>query len=175
MVLRFRSREFKNLEIVVLRHELAVLRRQIGRPSLTTADRVFLAAASRLLPSADLGLLPRETGHPARLASSVGHAAVDLSTRWPQADRGDVRALTLRLARENPRWGGCTAHPNEEWVTQQARQVSWTLSDRAEPVRFLIRDRDRKFTRRFDEVFQGSGIRIVRTPIQAPQANGIAE
>ena len=50
IVLRFRSGEFRDLEIVVPRHELAVLRRQIGRPSLTTVDRVFLAAASRLLP-----------------------------------------------------------------------------------------------------------------------------
>jgi hypothetical protein len=77
----------------------------------------------------------------------------------------------IEVATRRVHFAGCTAHPNEEWVTQQARQVSWTLSDRAEPVRFLIRDRDRKFTRRFDEVFQGSGIRIVRTPIQVPQAN----
>jgi hypothetical protein len=48
--LRFRSEEFKELEIVVLRHELAVLRRQAGRPELRPADRVFLAAVSRLLP-----------------------------------------------------------------------------------------------------------------------------
>jgi len=48
-VLRLRSREFKELEIVVLRHELAVLRRQISHPRLDESDRVFLAAASRLL------------------------------------------------------------------------------------------------------------------------------
>ena len=47
--MRFRSDEFKELEIVVLRHELAVLRRQIARPQLHETDRVFLAAASRLL------------------------------------------------------------------------------------------------------------------------------
>jgi putative transposase len=48
----FRSSGFKELEIVVLRHELAVLRRQVSRPDLRPADRVFLAAASRLLPQA---------------------------------------------------------------------------------------------------------------------------
>jgi putative transposase len=72
-------------------------------------------------------------------------------------------------------FAGCTAHPDQEWVTQQARQVAWTVSERAEPVRRLIRDRDRKFTRSFDDVFGGAGIRIVRTPIQAPRANAIAE
>lgn len=50
VLLRPRSQDFKELEIVVLRHELAVLRRQTRRPQLTTADRIFLAAASRLLP-----------------------------------------------------------------------------------------------------------------------------
>jgi len=49
------------------------------------------------------------------------------------------------------------------------------FAERAEPVRFLIRDHDRKFTGDFDAVFEAENIRIVRTPIQAPEANGIAE
>jgi putative transposase len=60
-------------------------------------------------------------------------------------------------------------------VTQQARQVTWGLGEREEPVRFLIRDRDRKFTSRFDAVFEAQAVRVVRTPVQAPEANGIAE
>ena len=52
VLLRFRSSEYKELEIVVLRHELAVMRRQSARPALRPADRAFLAAASRLLPRA---------------------------------------------------------------------------------------------------------------------------
>ena len=49
------------------------------------------------------------------------------------------------------------------------------MDDRAEPVHFLIRDHDRRFTASFDAVFESQGTRIVRTPIQVPEANGIAE
>jgi hypothetical protein len=59
-------------------------------------------------------------------------------------------------------------------VTQQARQVAWALAERAEPVRFLIRDHDGKFTGGFDAVFETQKVRILRTPIQVPEANGIA-
>jgi transposase InsO family protein len=81
----------------------------------------------------------------------------------------------IEIASRRVHLAGCTAHPDAEWVTQQARQVAWTFSERAEPVRFLIRDRDRKFTGSFDAVFKAEHIRIVRTPIQVPEANGIAE
>ena len=70
---------------------------------------------------------------------------------------------------------GCTAHPDGEWVTQHARQVAWALAERDTPVSFLIRDHDGKFTNSFDAVFEAQGTRIIRTPIQAPEANGIAE
>ena len=58
-------------------------------------------------------------------------------------------------------------------MTQQARNVGLDLAD--EGVRFLIRDRDSKYSGAFDEVFRTDGIRIVKTPVRAPQANAIAE
>ena len=58
-------------------------------------------------------------------------------------------------------------------VIQQGRQVMWTFAERAEPLRFLIRDRDQKFTDGFDAVFRCDGIEVVRTPFRAPQANGL--
>jgi putative transposase len=70
---------------------------------------------------------------------------------------------------------GCTANPTGAWVAQQARQFAWTLQERPSPFRFLIRDRDSKFTRDFDVVFASEGIEIIKTPVQAPKANAIAE
>jgi len=68
---------------------------------------------------------------------------------------------------------GGTQHPSGAWVAQQARQLSWSLADRASPPRFLIHDRDSKFSGAFDEVFGSAGIEIVRTPIQAPQGKRV--
>ena len=254
-----RSADSKELEIVVLRHELAILRRQVHRPALRPADRWFLAAASRLLPRGKWSLF---LVTPATLLR--WHRWL-VAKRWSYARRPgrpptakERRAVIVRLARENPRWGyqrivgelkglgivvsattvkkilreeqlgpagkrkgpswreflraqatsimsvdfftvdtiwlqrlyvlffievasrrvhlaGCTTHPDGAWVTQQARQVAWTVAERADPVRFLIRDRDRKFTSGFDAVFEAENISIVRTPIQAPQANALAE
>lgn len=253
-----RSAEFKELEIIVLRHQVAVLRRQVRRPRWRPADRLFLASASRLLPRV------RWCASLVTPATLIDWHRRLVTNRWTYRGQSgrppigrEVRAVIIRFARENPQWGyprivgelkglgvvvsattvkkvlraeqlgpagkrrglswreflrvqantvmavdfftvdtvwlqriyvlffieigrrrvhlaGCTTHPNGEWVTQQARQVAWTLADRPDPVRFVVRDHDRKFTRSFDAVFEAQGSRIIRTPIQAPQANGIA-
>jgi putative transposase len=69
---------------------------------------------------------------------------------------------------------GVTDHPNGAWAVQRAREYSMRQADGVVP-RFLIRDRDSKFTRAYDEVFRADGVRIVKTPIQAPNANATAE
>jgi putative transposase len=70
---------------------------------------------------------------------------------------------------------GCTANPDGRWTTQQAQQLAWSFSERATPARFLIHDRDSRFTRAFDEVFRSEGVEIIRTPFRAPQANAFAD
>jgi putative transposase len=70
---------------------------------------------------------------------------------------------------------GMTAHPTPPWVTQQARNVLWSLEQSSYPARLLIRDRDSKYSLSFDAVFQTEGIKIIKTPVRAPQANAYAE
>jgi putative transposase len=65
-----------------------------------------------------------------------------------------------------------TAHPDGAWVTQQARNL---LMLEHRPLQFLIRDRDAKFTRAFDDVFRSGGAEVLITPVQAPNANAYAE
>ena len=68
-----------------------------------------------------------------------------------------------------------TANPNAAWVTQQARNLLVVLSEQGRPVRFLIRDRDGKFCRGFDDVFGSAGAQVLVIPVQAPNANAYAE
>ena len=70
---------------------------------------------------------------------------------------------------------GVTATPTGAWVAQQARNLVAVLDQEATVVRFLIRDRDSKFTRAFDDVWRAVGAEVILTPIQAPNANAVAQ
>jgi putative transposase len=65
----------------------------------------------------------------------------------------------IEIASRRVHLAGCTPRPDGEWVTQQARQVTWTFGERTDSVRFLVRDHDRKFSGSFDGVFEAQGIR----------------
>jgi transposase InsO family protein len=253
-----RGLDVKDVELLVLRHELEILRRQVARPKLGVVDRALLTAAAAHLPRSSRGVLlvtPRTLLR--------WHRAL-VRRKWRQrtgrAGRPplppEIREAVLRLARENPRWGhrricgelaklgltvsptsvrrllarsglypaprragpswreflrtqaasivacdfftvetillrrfyvlffiahasrrvwlaACTANPTGEWVAQQARNLGLDFSESG--VRFLIRDRDSKYSGSFDDVIRSEGIRIVKTPVRAPQANAIAE
>jgi hypothetical protein len=81
----------------------------------------------------------------------------------------------IELGNRRVHVAGCTPNPSAQWVTQQARPLTWISAEVPESFRFLIRDRDQKFTDSFDEVFRSDGMEIIRTPFRAPQANGVAE
>ena len=195
IVLRRRREPANEIELLVLRHEVAVLRRQLSRPRFRPADRALLAALARLLPRerwASLIVCPatvrrwhrdalarrwtyprRGPGRPqveARVAELIvrrhrGHSLL------PPA----VRARLHRAADPDRARGGSHRASDRRVGDQQARNLTSTFTDRTAPLRFLIRDRDAKFTAAFDEVFRSEDVRILRTPVRAPRANAIME
>jgi putative transposase len=81
----------------------------------------------------------------------------------------------IELQTRRVRVAGCTTNPHGAWVVQQARNLSLGLGERPEPLRFLVHDRDSKFSGAFNEVFQTEGVTVIKTPVRAPNANAYAE
>jgi putative transposase len=71
------------------------------------------------------------------------------------------------------RLAGVTANPDGVWMRQQARNLA--IDERLEDVRFLLHDRDAKFSGPFDEILRDEGVRVIKTPVRAPRANAVAE
>jgi transposase InsO family protein len=80
----------------------------------------------------------------------------------------------ISLATRRIEYAACTSNPDGTWTAQQARNLMMQLGD-DRPFRLLIRDRDSKFGGGFDEVFRSEGVRVIRTPVRAPNANAYAE
>jgi transposase InsO family protein len=121
---------------------------------------------------------------PERGSSSWRHLISHYKNQLIACDFFTVETLTLKtlyvlffieLGSRKVHLAGVTAHPNGMWVTQQARQLIWELGERNPPCRFLIRDRDKKFVEAFDTVFRAEGLKVIRTPVRAPNANAYAE
>src|SRR5207342_202403 len=128
--------------------------------------------------SAGLDPAPRRTGPTWRqFLAAQAHAI--LAIDFAHVDTVLLRRLYILVVIEHDRrhvhLAGITAHPTGAWVTQQARNLLMDLEEQAGRFRFLIRDRDSKFTAAFDAVFTGADIRMIRTPVRAPRANAIAE
>jgi putative transposase len=150
--------------------------RRIGGELAKVGLRVSPTIVRRLLLRAGLGPAPRRSGPSWReflRAQAASIVACDFFT---------VESVLLRrycvlffITHESRRvWlAGCSTNPTGAWVTQQARNLGLDFAEQG--TRLLIRDRDSKYTDSFDEVFRGAGIRVVKTPMRAPQANAIAE
>jgi putative transposase len=131
-----------------------------------------------ILNNAGIPPAPRRAG-PTSAQFLRGQAEAILATDFFTVDLLDGTSAYLLAVIEHVtrriRILGVTDHPNDSWVTQMGRNLLMDLDGRAESIKFLLRDRDTKFTAAFDAVFAAAGIRILRSPIRAPRANPIME
>ncbi len=140
--------------------------------------RVSATKIRTLLRRESLGPAPRRSGptwSEFLRAQASGVLACDLFTVETLFLKTLYVFFFIELGTRRVHVAGATRNPDSAWVTQQARNFSGDLADRQVAFRFLIRDRDSKYTSGFDEVFRCDGTKVIRTPIRAPRANAFAE
>jgi putative transposase len=147
---------------------------ELRRLGITAAPSTVWAT----LKEAGIDPAPRRTGM-TWAAFLRSHARSILACDFFTVETALLRRLYvlffIELSSRRVHLGGVTANPSTAWATQQARNLTMALPEGGERFRFIIHDRDAKFSASFDEVFQTEGVKVIRTPVRAPQANAIAE
>jgi transposase InsO family protein len=159
------GRENPRWGCIRIRGELAKLGIQVSATKIRT-----------LLRANGLGPAPRRAGptwSEFLRSQAEGILALDLFTVETVMLRTMYVLFAVHVGSRRVHVLGVTRTPDSAWVTQQARNLA--VGQRLEGIRFVIRDRDSKFSGPFDEVFRSEGVRIVKTPIRAPRANAFAE
>jgi Homeodomain-like domain len=152
--------------------------RHIHRELARLGYRIAASTMWSILQRAGIDPAPRHDG-PSWRQFLRGQARSILATDFFCVDTLLLQRLHVLLVVEHATRRvhvlGVTAHPSGAWVARHARNFLMDLGACADQFRFLIRDRDNKFTSVFDAVFTSKSIRLLRTPVRAPRANAIAE
>ena len=139
--------------------------------------RVSSSSIQRVLRQRGLGPVPQSGPTWPEFLRSQAHCG--LATDFFTVDTVRLKQLYILLVIEMSTREvhilGVTDHPTAAFVTQVARNLVGDLADRVRSIKFLIRDRDTKFTAGFDDVFRSEGIRVIKTPVRSPRANAYAE
>ena len=140
---------------------------------------IGVAASSihRVLRRHGLGPPPRSGPTWSEFLRSQAHSV--LATDFFTVDTVSLKQLyvlfVIELSTREVHILGVTDHPTGAFVAQVARNLVGDLAGLGRSIRFLIRDRDTKFTATFDEVFRSECIRVIKTPVRSPRANAFAE
>ena len=152
--------------------------RRIEGEALKLGFRISHMGVAKILRSRGIPPAPRRSRTTWRRFDHQ-HTAQMLATDFFTVETAWLRRLHvlffIELASRKVHLAGITASPTGDWVAQQARNLAWKLQDGPLKAKFLLRDRDSKFTAGFDQVFRAEGVEVLKLPYRTTRANSIAE